>query len=66
MRLLVVLLYLIRCSLELVPNDIDQENSLRKYKPAEPCQPDICRAPDCKCSSTESGGSFPVERTPQV
>lgn len=36
------------------------------YEHAELCQPWVCRAPACKCTSTDSGGNFPVEKTPQV
>lgn len=30
------------------------------------CQPFLCRAPDCRCADTESGGDFDVADTPQL
>lgn len=50
----------------LPPIQFDSDIAPVQYEPAELCQPWICRAPACKCASTESGGNFPVEKTPQV
>lgn len=63
MRHLALLLCAIGCVLALPPQVL---NSDVTSPPAELCQPWVCRTPACKCTSTDSGGSFPVEKTPQV
>uniref|UniRef100_A0A336M0N0 CSON009775 protein n=1 Tax=Culicoides sonorensis TaxID=179676 RepID=A0A336M0N0_CULSO len=39
---------------------------ITEYETADLCQPWICKTPDCKCTSIDSGGNFPVEKTPQL
>lgn len=59
-------LFVIGYAQAISPGLRDSDNGPQEYDPAELCQPWVCRAPECKCTSTDSGGSFPVEKTPQV
>ena len=34
--------------------------------PAKPCNPDICKLPDCFCSGTEIPGNLPASSIPQI
>lgn len=36
------------------------------YKAAEKCTKDNCKAPDCRCSSTEVPGGLDPKKIPQV
>lgn len=33
---------------------------------ALPCDPELCKAPACRCSSTVLDSQIPIEQTPQV
>lgn len=35
-------------------------------KLAEPCIPTVCKLPNCKCSTIESGSGIPTSKIPQV
>ncbi len=34
--------------------------------PSQPCKPELCQLPDCRCSSTEIPGGLDPRNTPQV
>ena len=38
----------------------------RSLGPAQPCSPDICKLPDCRCSGTDIPGNLPREKVPQM
>ncbi|XP_011303655.1 uncharacterized protein Cda9 [Fopius arisanus] len=33
---------------------------------AKPCYPSVCKLPECKCSTTESGSAIPTSKIPQI
>ena len=38
----------------------------RGHEPAQPCSPDICKLPDCRCSGTDIPGNLPPNKVPQM
>ena len=38
----------------------------RGLGPAQPCSPDICKLPDCRCSGVDIPGNLPREKVPQM
>lgn len=44
-------------------NEVEEQLVLTK---AVPCDPQVCVAPACRCSSTVLDKDIPIEKTPQV
>lgn len=38
----------------------------RSLGPAQPCSPDVCKLPDCRCSGTDIPGKLQREKVPQM
>ena len=38
----------------------------RGLGPAQPCSPDVCKLPDCRCSGTDIPGNLPSKKIPQM
>ena len=38
----------------------------RSLGPAQPCSPDVCKLPDCRCSGTDIPGNLQREKVPQM
>lgn len=38
----------------------------RGLGPAQPCSPDVCKLPDCRCSGTDIPGNLRREKVPQM
>ena len=38
----------------------------RSLGPAQPCSPDVCKLPDCRCSGIGIPGNLPREKVPQM
>lgn len=46
--------------------EVDKKESDFVLTKALPCDPELCKAPACRCSSTVLDSSIPVEQTAQV
>ena len=38
----------------------------RGLGPAQPCSPDVCKLPDCRCSGADIPGNLQKEKVPQM
>ena len=38
----------------------------RSLGPAQPCSPDVCKLPDCRCSGIDIPGNLQREKVPQM
>lgn len=62
-KLLLICGLAIFCQALAAPQPKNDDSVLKK---AQPCDPKVCVAPDCRCSSTVLDSSIPIAQTPQV